>query len=323
MKKKVVIVDHREEGFELEKKVFALEDVELSICLPMNEDELIESVKDAYVLIFTSSRINEKVIRHLVNCKLLIRYGIGLDNVDIKVASEKGIYVCNTPGYGTYAVAEHAFSLLMCINRKLLFLDHRVRNQIWNMDNLTPVYSLRDKTLGIVGFGNTGRFVSEMAEAFNMKIIVFDPNINAESADKYNVKSVGFDYLISNSDHISIHAPLTQSTRNLFNKEVFQKMKYGSTIINTSRGGLINQTDLIKALKSGVIAGAGLDVFENEPLDSRDELLSLPNVVLTPHIAWYTEESMVNLHRELVEDVVRVLRGNPPLNFVNELITFK
>ncbi len=319
MKKKVVIVDHREEGFEMEKKAFAEEDAELFICLCDSEDELIETVKDAYVIIFTYSKISEKVIKHLTNCKLLIRYGIGLDNVDIKAASEKGIYVCNTPNYGTFAVAEHAFSLLMCVNRKLTLLDRNVRNHIWEMGNIPPVYSLRNKTLGIVGFGSIGRYVCKMAVAFDMKVIIYDPFVDARTAKEYMAQIVTFDELVKSSDHITLHAPLTEETKHLFNKNIFQNMKDSAIIINTSRGGLINQNDLKEVLKSGRIAGAGLDVFENEPVDPHDELLIMDNVVLTPHLAWYTEDSVVNLHQEVIDDVRRVLRGYTPQNAVNKV----
>ena len=301
----------------MEKNAFLSEGAEVSICETRNEDELIESVRDAYVVIFTFSKINRNVIGQLANCKMLIRYGVGLDNVDIKAASEKGIYVCNTPNYGTYAVAEHAFALLMSMNRRILFLDQQVRNHIWDMEGIPPVYSLSNKILGIVGFGNTGRYLAKMAAAFNMEVIVYDPFISQEIANEHKVKKCGFDELVRNSGHISIHAPLTEETRHLFNKDVFQEMKKTSIVINTSRGGLINQNDLIWALKNECIAGAALDVFENEPLDPRSELLTLPNVVLTPHVAWYTEESIVNLHQEVIDDVLRVLQGNVPQNVVN------
>lgn len=317
MRRKVVIVDHREEGFEIEKNAFLSEGAEVSICETRNEEELIESVRDAYVVIFTFSKISRNVIDQLTNCKMLIRYGVGLDNVDIKAASEKGISVCNTPNYGTYAVAEHAFALLMSMNRRILFLDQQVRNHIWDMEGIPPVYSLSNKGLGIVGFGNTGRYLAKMAAAFNMKVVVYDPFISQEIANEHKVRTSGFDELIRNSDHISIHAPLTDETRYLFNKDVFQEMKKTSIIVNTSRGGLINQNDLLWALKNERIAGAALDVFENEPLDPQSELLTLHNVVLTPHVAWYTEESIVNLHQEVIDDVLRVLQGNVPQNVVN------
>lgn len=317
MKKKVVIIDNREEGFEMEKKTFAREDAELVICECKDENELIEKARNAYIIIFTSSKISEKVIKQLTNCKMLIRYGVGLDNVDIKAASEKGIYVCNTPNYGTYAVAEHAFSLLMCVNRKLTLLDRNVRNHIWKMENIPPVYSLRDKILGIVGFGSIGRYVCKMAVAFDMKVLIYDPFVDAKTAEKHMAQIAVFNDLVKRSDHITLHAPLTEETRHLFNKNVFQNMKNTSTIINTSRGDLINQNDLKEALKYGRIAGAGLDVFETEPVDPHDELLTMENVVLTPHAAWYTEESIVNLHQEVIDDVLRVLRGNTPQNIVN------
>lgn len=317
MKKKVVIVDHREEGYELEKKAFEAENAEVFTCQCKNEHELIKMVADAYVIIFTYSKITEKVIDSLTNCQMLIRYGIGLDNVDIKTASKKGIHVCNSPNYGTYAVAEHAFALLMCLIRKLMLFDQNVRKHVWNIEDVSPVYSLRDKILGIVGFGNIGRYVCEMANAFRMKVIIFDPFVDSVSASKYNAQTATFDELIKISDHITLHTPLTGETRNLFNMKVFQKMKNSSVLINTSRGGLVNQNDLITALKTGEIAGAGLDVFETEPLALHDELLNFKNVILTPHVAWYTEESIINLHIEVIDEVLRMLRGQRLQHSVN------
>jgi D-3-phosphoglycerate dehydrogenase len=248
---------------------------------------------------------------------MIIRYGIGLDNVDINAASKRGIYVCNAPSYGTFAVAEHTFALLLCLNRKLLQLDQNVKNHIWGIDSVVPVRSLSRKTLGIVGFGNIGRHVCSMAHAFNMKVIVFDPFVKNEMLNSYGAHSVDFDRLITDSDHITIHVPLNSDTMHLFNKNVFSRMKPEATLINTGRGSLINQEDLIEALLTGNIAGAGLDVFEDEPLPPDSRLLNIPNTVLSPHVAWYTEESITNLHQEVVDEVLRFLKGDLPLNIVN------
>lgn len=317
MSRKVVIVDSREEGFELEKKTFASEDARLEILNCKDESELIEAVREAYIVIFTSSKFTAEVIRNIADCRMLIRFGIGLDNVDLKAASEKGIYVCNAPSYGTFAVAEHAFALLISLVRKLKFLDHNVRKGIWDLDQVVPVHSLRSKTLGIVGFGSIGRHLSKMAQAFEMNVLISDPYVEDMVENEYKVTMATLDNLVIKSDHISLHAPLNHETRHLFSKEVFKKMKPSATIINTGRGGLINQEDLISALQSGDIAGAGLDVFESEPLASDNELLKMSNVILSPHAAWYTEESIVNLHNEVIDNVVEVLRGNKPRNCVN------
>ena len=303
----------------MEKKAFAAENVDLFISSCKNEEELIETVKDAHIIIFTFSKITANVINRLTNCKMVIRYGVGLDNVDIKAATGKSIYVCNTPNYGTFAVAEHAFALLISVNRRIQLLDHNVRNNIWDIQSIPPVYSLQHKTLGITGFGNIGRYVCKMALGFEMKVIVYDPYTDQETTGRLSAEKVSFDDLIKNSDHITLHAPLTEETRHIFSKDVFGKMKNTSTLINTSRGGLVNQNDLIMALKSAQIAGAGMDVFENEPLDPHNELLTMKNVVLTPHVAWYTEDSIVNLHQEVIDEVIRVLNGNTPKNAVNKI----
>jgi D-3-phosphoglycerate dehydrogenase len=156
-----------------------------------------------------------------------------------------------------------------------------------------------------------------MAQAFGMNVLISDPYVDDRTEKEFKVTKTTFDDLVEKSDHISLHAPLNQETRHLFSREVFKKMKSSATIINTGRGGLIKQDDLISALRSGDIAGAGLDVFEDEPLKAGDELLTMNNVILTPHSAWYTEESILNLHLEVIDEVVRVLRGNKPKNCVN------
>ena len=225
MSRKIVIVDHREEGFELEKKAFASEDVDLKIFQCKDEYELIEAVRDAYVIIFTSSKFTSGVISRLADCRMLIRYGIGLDNVDINAATEKGIYVCNTPNYGTFAVAEHAFALLISLVRKLTLLDHNVRNKNWSIDTIVPVHTLRYKTLGIVGFGNIGRHLSKMAQAFDMDVLINDPYIKDEVAKEFKVTKTTLNDLVTKADHISLHAPLREETRFLFNKALFKKMK--------------------------------------------------------------------------------------------------
>jgi D-3-phosphoglycerate dehydrogenase len=317
MAKKIVIADHREEGFHLEERAFTDAGAEVFICECSNENELIEAAKDANILIFTSSKLNSNVLGNLPECRMIIRYGIGLDNVDINAASRNGIYVCNAPSYGTFAVAEHTFALLLCLNRKLLQLDQNVKNHIWGIDSVVPVRSLWKKTLGIVGFGNIGRHVCTMAHAFNMKVLVYDPYVNIEILKSYDALPVDFNRLISDSDHITIHVPLNSDTKHLLCKNVFSRMKPEATLINTGRGSLVNQEDLTEALIAGTIAGAGLDVFEDEPVPSDSRLLSLSNLVLSPHVAWYTEESIVNLHQEVVDEVLRFLNGDLPLNIVN------
>jgi D-3-phosphoglycerate dehydrogenase len=317
MSLKIVIVDHREEGFKPEKDAFSAAGAEIIILGSVTEDQLIEAAKDAEILIFTFSKITASLISRLSSCRMLIRYGIGLDNVDIDAATRRGILVCNAPSYGSFAVAEHTFALLLALNRKVLQLDRNTRDRVWGIDPILPVHSLQNRTLGIFGFGNIGRHVSRMAMAFEMKVIVCDPNLKEAELSDASISAVTFDELITGADHISIHAPLNSETRHLFNIDVFRKMKSSATLINTSRGSIINEEDLVDTLSGGMIAGAALDVYENEPVAPGSKLLTLPNVVLSPHVAWYTEESIINLHREVVDEVIRFINGDLPLNIVN------
>jgi D-3-phosphoglycerate dehydrogenase len=317
-KRKVVIISDKEEGYEVEREELAKEGAELIIRSCKNGADLLAVGKDAYVIImFNRVKMDRSVIENLSQCKLLIRYGVGVDNIDIKKAAERGIYVCNAPGYGTYDVAEHAITLLLCCTRKIMLWDGTIRNGIWKPTDLGPVERLKDKTIGLMGFGRIARCVCERVVAFGLKPLVCDPYVADDVVTKYGAIRADFDDLLAASSYITIHSPLTEETRHLFNMKAFRKMKNTAIIVNTSRGGLINQSDLLKALQTGEIAGAGLDVFEDEPLPKDSELLKLENVVVTPHIAWYTKEAVRDLHREVTDEVVRVLRGLKPVNLVN------
>jgi D-3-phosphoglycerate dehydrogenase len=225
--------------------------------------------------------------------------------------------VANIPTYCLDEVATHTFALLLDVTRKISLLQSCVRQGIWDVKKATPVYSLQEKVLGLVGFGKIPRLVNERAKAFGLKVIAFDPYVTSEETDKVGVRKVEMDELLAESDYVSIHCPLTPDTKGMFNKDAFAKMKDTAFLINTSRGPVVNEPDLVDALDEGQIAGAGLDVLENDSVDISNPLLKMDNVVITPHTAWYSEESLVRRRVQTLESVISVLEGGEPESLVN------
>ena len=296
----------------------ALDGVEFVISPAETEDELCEAVRDADVVIFTAAKLNKKVIDSTEHCGLFIRCGIGYDTVDIAAARERGIYVCNSPNYGVIDVAEHALSLMFATAKRLAAMNDRIRDGLWN-GGKGASHRLDGKTVGFAGFGNIGRNVCKRTNACGMKAIVYDPFVSAELLEDYNATAVSFDELLAESDFITLHMPLSDATHHMFNAEAFAKMKPSAILINTARGGLVDEAALIDALLSETIAGAGLDVFEDEKGGMDKRMLEAKNVVLTPHVAWNTPEAVVALHKEVADNIIRFLGGERPVSIVNGL----
>ena len=315
--KKVVAVNNPHGELIIEKEGIEAAGGELVLVYPQTEDELIESVKDADVIAFTATPITARVIDSLEKCKLIIRYGVGYDNVDWKAAAAKGIYVCNAQTYGTHDVGEHAAALLMAASKLIAQNDAIIRKDGWGIAGQgTRLYG---KTIGYIGLGRIARVTCSVTNGLGMKAITYDPYASKEILDEYKATSVDLDTLLKESDFISVHAPLTEESRHMLSTEQFRKMKNTAVVINTSRGALIDEEALIKALEDGEIAGAGLDVYEKEPFDADSKLRFMNNVVLTSHIAFNTAEAMIDLHKEVTADIVRVLKGERPVNVVNGL----
>lgn len=316
MKKIVALMDARELSYEMQE--FAKrDDVEFYNSIEKEQSKVIEIVKDADVILFTDVSINSEVIDCLEKCKLIIRYGIGYDNVDTKKAAEKGIIVCNAPNYGVVDVAEHAMSLIMACSKRLVYMNDCVRDKFWNIGAMGASSRLAGKTIGFVGFGKIARCVCERTNAFQAKAMVYDPYVSESCLKEYKAESVSLNTLLKEADYVTLHVPLSAKTRHMLGKEEFAKMKNTAYIINTGRGGLINETELIDALENGVIAGAGLDVFETENSNLDERILKMQNVVLTPHVAWNTSEATVALHKEVTNNVIRFLDGERPESIVN------
>lgn len=287
------------------------------------EAELIELAQDADAIINVYARLTAKVINSLRRCQVIVRRGIGYDNVDVEAATAKSIAVVNVPDYCTDEVADHTMALLLCTARRVVPAREQVKSGRWDFRQFLPIPALKDCTLGLVGFGKVARAVAERAKCFGPKVQTTDPFISAELASEHGVKLVSLEELLSSSDFISIHVPLTNDTRGMFSKREFAMMKPSAVVINTSRGPVVNEEALREALQSGKIAFAALDVMTQEPPIPNSPLLGMDNVIITPHLAWYSERSARVAGEKAAKEIVRVLKGYFPQSLVNPEVKAK
>lgn len=284
--------------------------------LRVAKDASVESIlavaADADALLVTYGQINAEVIAGLNNCKAIGRFGIGTDNIDIAAATAKGITVCYAPVYCLDEVSDHAMALLLSCARKIPFSNARAAEGRWEMPAVAPIGRLRGKTLGLIGLGNIPQQIVGKAQAFGIKVIASDPYCPEEVFSRLNVEKVELDDLLGRSDYISVHAPLTPETENMFNMDAFKKMKNTAYLINTARGPLVEINDLAKALDAGELAGAGLDVLPVEPLEADNPLRGRDDVVLTPHTGFYSEDALADLQTTVATDVATILNGGAP-----------
>ena len=282
----------------------------------MSNDSSAESIlavaADADALLVTYSQINAEVIAGLKNCKAIGRFGIGTDNIDIMAATKKGITVCYAPVYCLDEVSDHAMALLLACVRKIPFSNARAAQGRWEMPAVAPISRIRGKTLGLIGLGNIPQKIVVKAQAFGIKVIASDPYCPDQTFSQLNVEKVDLNDLLGRSDFISVHAPLTSETENMFNMDAFKKMKNSAYLINTARGPLVEINDLAKALDAGELAGAGLDVLPEEPLTENNPLLGREDVVLTPHTGFYSVDSLLDLQTTVATDVATILSGGEP-----------
>ena len=282
-----------------------------------NEDELIANTRAADALCVTSARITRRVIEHLERCRVIVRYGVGFDVVDVDAATEHGIMVCTMPDFCTEEVANHALMLLLACNRRLITLHQKLREGAWGRPELREIGPLYGETLGIVGYGRIGRALARRGRVLGMRIIAADPyTTEPPEADD---RILPLDEVLAQADYVSVHTPLNAETRGLINERALRLMRPHAYLINTSRGPVVDQAALIRALGEGWIAGAGLDVMEQEPPGPDDPLLALPNVVLTPHAAFYSEASIQRQHERAAENVICALTGICPPGLLNEV----
>lgn len=272
---------------------------------PLTEGELCELAADTRGIIVGVDKITAKVIEKAKNLKIISKYGVGTDNIDLAAATKKGILVTYTPGANTTAVAEFTIGLMFAVARRIPYADRLVRERKWVTVMGRELYG---KVLGVVGLGRIGREVAQRAHSLGMRVIAFDIKPDFEFAEHYSIQYVELEALLTDADFLSIHVPLTPATHRLIGEAELKKMKPGAFLINTSRGGIVDEQALLRALREGWIAGAALDVFSQEPL-TNEELRGLPNVVVTPHIAAHTMEAVTNMGCQAVKNLIDGLRG--------------
>ena len=309
----VVVTDSPFPSLDPAKKALEDANAEVIQAPSSSEEDIIKSAEYADAILVTYAKLNENILRSLKNCKAIGRFGIGVDNIDLKVAGELGISVNYVPDYCLDEVSDQAMAMIISMARKIPQSNKLVQSGRWEMPAVVPMYRLRGKTVGLIGFGNIPRLMTPKAQAFGFNVIASDPYAPKELFEKFNVESVTMDELYERSDFISVHAPLLPETKGLVNKESFKKMKKTAIIVNTARGPLIDESDLIEALDNKEIGGAGLDVVETEPLPEDSALLGRDNVILAPHTAFYSVEALEELQRKAASDVARVLNGEEPI----------
>ncbi len=314
---KVVVTDYVFPSLDIERSVLGPLGAELVPMQAATEDQLLDAVGDADALLVCYAPVTKRVIDRAPRCRVIARYGIGVDNVDLEAATEKGIVVTNVPDYCVDEVSDHALALLLACARRIAFLDRRVRTGRWNAKDAAPAYRLRGQVLGLVGFGKIPKLLASKAAVLGLQCIGFDPFIDAATFAKLGVRKVDFETLLREADFVSIHTPLTSETRGLFGETALRAMKPTAYLINTARGPLVNENALARALTEGWIAGAALDVLETEPPTQGHPLLGLDNLILTPHVAFYSEASLQELQRKAAEEVASVLSGQSPRYPVN------
>ncbi len=296
-----------------ELAVFQSQSIKCKLFQCKTETDLISSIADYPVVLNQYAPFTRQVFASLPNLRLIVRYGVGVNNIDLEAANDHSVIVCNVPDYGTQEVAAHALALSLALLRKVSLLNESVHKAEWDYTKSIPIRRLKDLTFGIVGIGRIGSAYLEMIKPFGGRIITTE--ISNRSTPK-GVEMVTFETLLSESDIISIHTNL-ETSRNLFNLESFRQMKNSSYLINVSRGGIVNEKDLAYALREGLIAGAALDVIENEPIDKNSSLIDCPNLLLTPHVAWYSEEASSDLKTKTAEEAARFINNEPLKNIVN------
>jgi D-3-phosphoglycerate dehydrogenase / 2-oxoglutarate reductase len=314
----VVVTDHVFPHLDAETELLAAAGHELrfggNIHTP---EEVVAAAAEADGILNCYAPIPADVIRSLSRCRVIARYGIGLDTIDIAEATAKGIVVTNVPDYCIDEVSDHALALILALVRRVVVLDRSVRAGGWDLAPARPVHRLRGRTLGLVGFGRIARRLAEKTAAIGFRTIAYDPYVSADAMASAGVEAGDLDSVLAESDVVSIHAPLTEGSRHLIGLPELRRMKPGAFLVNTSRGPLVDLDALRAVMEQGHLAGAGLDVLETEPPDPDDPLLRHPGVVVTPHAAFYSEEATVEQQRKAAEQVVAALAGETPVYAVN------
>ena len=316
---KIVITDHRFKDVDQERRAVEAAGGELVVGQATDEQQTADLCKDADGVLTARAPITKHVIEAMRRCKIIVRYGIGVETVDIPAATERGIMVANVPDYCLDEVSDHALTLLLMLSRQAIPAMALAREDRWLIAKMPPLHRLRGQICGLVGCGQIGSLLAVKAAALGMRTVIYDPYLKETKSREMGAELVAFERLLADSDFISLHAPLNENTRHLFGQSAFGKMKRTAFIINTARGGLIDGEALLAALDAGKIAGAALDVIESETAVTpvRTALVNHPKIIVTPHTAWLSEESRASLQAKAVAQVLTGVKGERPYGLVN------
>ena len=313
----ITIVDCDHETFEEEHEITGREGIQLTRTQATTEDEVIEAARGAEAILIQYAPITAAVLDALPDLKAIGRYGVGVDTVDIEAATARGVAVCNVADYGVEDVADDAIALALSVVRGTAQLDRLVRSGEYGLVPVKPLHRVSTLRFGVVGLGRIGAATAVKARALGFTVVGSDPQLEVGTRTADGIEVVDFETVLSTSDVLSLHVPLLDSTHHLIDEGTIARMKDGAMLINTCRGAVVDTEAVATALQNGQLKGAGLDVFETEPLPADSPLLDCPNAVLTPHASWYSEESYAEVKRRATEAIVAVLRGERPRDIFN------
>jgi len=314
----VAVVGLRMSSLDVEEEVFSGLDVRLVRSPGASADEIIAAARDAEAILAGSMpRFPAEVIEALPHLRAIVRYGIGVDSIDVRAAAERGVQVANVPDYCIPEVATHTVVLILAAARRLLPGMQAAREGRWDVGAVRPLPECEAQTVGLVGLGRIGHGVASRLRPFGFRLLAADPIATAEAARAAGAELVPLEDLLGAADIVTLHLPLTAATRHLISREALARMRPGAWLVNTARGGLVDEGALLEALEAGRLAGAALDVLAQEPPAADHPLLRHPRVLVTPHVAWYSERAVVEMRRKAAEEVRRLLRGEPLLHPVS------
>ncbi|MFN2203538.1 MAG: C-terminal binding protein [Caldilineaceae bacterium] len=314
---RVLVTDYAWPSLEVERAVLSAVEAELVVAEGGEADELIELAEDVDAILTCWKTLPAEALDVATSCKIISRYGIGLDNIPVAHATDLGIPVTNVPDFCLDEVSDHAMGLLLDCARQVTYLADKTRRGEWDRDTRNPIPRLRNQTLGLVGFGRIARALVPKALSFGLKLIVYTPRLGEDAVKPWGEAAASLEDLLGRADYVSLHAPLTPETYHMIDEAALRQMKPTAYLINTARGALVDESTLLRALAEGWIAGAGLDVLASEPPETDNPLLSLDNVIVTPHAAFYSQAAVEELAYKASLHVAQALRGERPDNIVN------
>ena len=318
-KYKIVSVEPYWEDCSLEMDIAKKMDADAVFIMTIDYDRIYEEIPDCDALVIQYLRIDDALLDRMPKCKIVVRSAIGVNNIDLEACARRGVMVANVPDYMSGEVADHIMAMFLAVNRRLVHLNRRVREGHWNPQDAKPILLLKNQAMGILGCGQIGRMVGARASSFGMKVFGHDPFLPEEEFAKHGITRVEkLEAFFEAIDHLSVHMPLNESTHHVVNYDLMRRLKPHSIVLNSSRGPVIDNADLYRVLKEGRIFGAGLDVLEVEPPEFPLPLAEFDNVLLSPHIAYYSQEGEINMKRKSFEEVGRALLEGRPKHWVNE-----